>query len=168
VVSIARDPDESADAFLLRYLTTVTEEMVVTQLPTLSYACYEHLVLTLGRPYTAQPLSPLATYGEPKKCYANTLQLVRELPTIQYVEGFAYHAGTGIAYLHAWGADTLGLVWDRTWEDTAGCAYYGIPFPRADLERFDALGPDYLGIIESHYLLGSPLMKTGRLFPPGA
>lgn len=167
--TLVRHPDESGAAFLARYLTTVTDLVATARGgSTLGppYACYEHLVLALGRPSTAQALPPLARLGEPKKCYANTLALVRTLPALQYVEGFAYHPGTQFVYPHAWAVGTDGRVWDRTWEDAADCAYWGIPFASSDLERFDALGEDYLGIIESQYLLGSPLLRTGRLFPP--
>lgn len=167
---VTQNPGEPLVVFLERYLHGISLQMLsggTSQGTRWRYRCYEHLVWTLGRPYIAQALPEVARMGEPKKCYANTLQLVRALPTLTYVEGFAWHAPTRFAYLHAWAVDWTGMVWDRTWEDAAECAYIGIPFARAEVERFDDLGPDYLGIIESQYLLGNPLMRTGTLFPDG-
>lgn len=129
------------------------------------FGSYEHLVWTLGRPYLPRALPPSVLPGVAKKCYANTLDLVLVRPELTYVEGFALHAEAGLAVLHAWAVDAVGRVWDRTWEHPERCSYYGIPFQRAELLRFDALGEDYLGIIASQYLLGNSLLRTGRLFP---
>lgn len=165
---ISQRSDESGATYLARYLYEAASLSVCVgtepsrQPP---YRSYEHLVWALGRPYTAEQLPPGISMGWPKLCYTNTLELVRALPTLSYAEGFAWHARTGLPYLHAWGVDPSGRVWDRTWEDASACAYYGIPFARAELERFDAMGEDYLGIIASQYLLGHSLMRTGHLFP---
>lgn len=166
---VTQNPGEPLSAVLERYLYGVTLQMIgdtSDRTPWL-YRCYEHLVWELGRVSTAQALPKIIRMGEPKKCYANTLELIRTLPTLTYTEGFAWHAPTKFAYLHAWATDRTGRVWDRTWADAADCAYFGIPFDRAEVERFDALGEDYLGIIASQYLLGNPLMRTGQLFPTG-
>lgn len=133
------------------------------------YASYEHLVLERGQAWVPATLPRAIIPGLPRRCYDNTLELVRALPGLRYVEGFAVAAGSNLAVHHAWAVGPLGQVWDRTWwEDSVACGYWGIAFEWAEVERYNALGPDYLGILESEYLLKAPLLRTGRLFPTDA
>jgi hypothetical protein len=133
--------------------------------PGYRYPCYESLVLEIGRPMEASLLPAVVGRGPLGYCYDNTLQLVRALPGLRYVEGFALPAESPLPCYHAWAIDPAsGEVWDRTWPRPERAAYYGIVFEPREVERFDGLGDDYLGILESEYLLGRPLLRTGRLF----
>jgi hypothetical protein len=138
------------------------------------YASFQELVLDKGRPYRAMPLPPLVMRGPPGRCYTNTIALVRDpllrmpselAPFLTYVEGFAIAFDSGLAVHHAWAVDRHGQVWDRTWSDPEHAAYFGIPFDRDQLERFNALGEEYVGMLESDYLRRFPLLRTGELFP---
>lgn len=137
------------------------------------YRTYEALVLDRGRRFAAQALPPFVRRGQMKLCFHNTLTLIRDLRTLSclhltYCEGYAIPEVDGDTFIpvqHAWAVDSLGRVWDRTWPEPEASAYYGIPFAWEEVERFDALGPDYLGILGSEYLLGAPLLHTGQLFP---
>lgn len=132
------------------------------------FACYEAVTLALGQPWEPAPLRGIWP-GQMKQCYHNTLTLIEAAPDqFRYVEGYAIPHIDGENFIpvpHAWAVDPEGRVWDRTWPEPEESAYFGIAFDWADVVRFNNLGPDYLGILGQEYLLGFPLLRTGRLFP---
>jgi hypothetical protein len=163
---------------LRHYLEAMVEAIPALMGPTprpQRYRSYEHLVYDLGQPWVSAPLPPFVVPGPMRYCYQNTLDLLRQvretsdLP-LRYVEGYAIAAigdFQGIPCQHAWLIDPAGQIWDRTWPEPERSAYWGIVFDRDEVERFDYLGPDYLGILASEYLLSFPLLRTGKLFPDG-
>lgn len=157
------------------YLRGVAESMAARRQTPYRYASYEALVLDRGQPWPGTRLPRIAVRGPMKMCYDNTLRLVRaarrrplRLP-LRYVEGYAIPWIDGRGYIpvqHAWAIDPDGDVWDPTWPEPERSAYYGIAFEWEEVERFDRLDPDALGILASEYLIECPLLRTGQLFPP--
>lgn len=135
------------------------------------YPIYEALVLDQGRPMRAARLPAGVARGRLRYCYGNALSLVHRHQGLTYVEGFAiaWHDGRpGAPSLHAWAINANGRVWDPTWPEPESSAYWGLAFSRADVDRFVALDADTFGILATEHLIGSPLLRTGRLFPEGA
>jgi hypothetical protein len=134
------------------------------------FSCYEELVLELGRPMRSAPFPTRYRRGRPRYCYANTLALLSDQPGLRYVEGFAMPWQDGQAgepTLHCWASNANGRVFDPTWPEPEHSAYYGLVFNLADVARFVALDEDTFGILATEYLIGSPLLTTGRLWPEG-
>lgn len=132
------------------------------------YACYEELVLATGRPMTAARLPAAAPRGRMGYCYSNTLALISAYPRLRYVEGYAMPwvgDRAGRPSLHAWAINSNGRVWDPTWPDPESSAYFGLEMSLADVARYVNLDDDTFGVLATEHLIGSPLLKTGRLFP---
>lgn len=132
------------------------------------FRCAEALVRELGQPWTAARLPASIERGRPRYCYGNTLALVNRRPGLRYVEGFAipWHAdGAGAPVLHAWAVNANGRVYDPTWPEPERSAYFGIAFDIAEVRRFCDLDDDTFGILATEHLIGSPLLRTGKLFP---
>lgn len=172
-LEVVRRDDESPSAYLERYL-----RLRATHAPSDAtdagwvYRNVEDLVWQLGTAWTAAPLPAFVRLGFDGLCYSNTLELIREARRydleLDYVEGLAIHPDSGQPWLHAWAVDSQGRAWDRTWSRPELGAYFGILFHWPEVERFDALGPDHLGIIAQQHLLGWPLFRHGVLFPMDA
>jgi hypothetical protein len=158
---------------LHRYLTMVSD--LIASAPRgwrddWRFRCTEALVRELGQPWTAARLPAYIERGQPRRCYGNTLALVNRRPGLRYVEGFAipWHVGeAGAPMLHAWAVNANGRVYDPTWPEPERSAYWGIAFDIAEVRRFVDLDDDTFGILGTEHLIGSPLLRTGALFPEG-
>lgn len=133
------------------------------------FRSHHELVLELGRPmHAAAGLPKAAPRGNLRYCYGNTLRLISHYPRLIYCEGYAMPWADGRAgepSLHAWALTANGRVWDPTWPDPFNSAYFGIAFSPADVARFVNLDEDTFGVLATEHLIGSPLLRTGRLFP---
>lgn len=155
----------------LEGLTRLAETQPQLSLPGYRYRVYEELVLDLGQPWTAATLPRKLRRGPMRHCYGNTLALVQRFPGLRYVEGFAIpwaDGHVGRPELHCWAVNVNGRVWDATWPEPEHSAYFGVVFSREHVERFVNLDADTFGILATEHLIGSPLLRTGRLFPTGA
>ncbi|MGW0926610.1 hypothetical protein ACWD3J_47595 [Streptomyces sp. NPDC002755] len=96
----------------------------------LRYRSQFHLLLALGRRFTAVP-SPEGLIGMPDRlCYSNAAHyaLAHRDEGLVYAEGFALTHREGTFYLpHAWIVRPDGTVLDPGWDDAPGRAYVGIP-----------------------------------------
>ncbi|HZL04407.1 MAG TPA: hypothetical protein VFE45_03125, partial [Coriobacteriia bacterium] len=63
--------------------------------------------------------------GSDKACYRNTGRYVLDHPEHRYVEGFAMSTNLGMVVQHAWAADSMDFVIDRTWKDPEDSLYFG-------------------------------------------
>lgn len=135
------------------------------------FRSHQELVYELGRPmFAAAKLPRAAPRGNLRYCYANTLRLIAYYPRLRYCEGYAMpwvDGRAGTPALHAWAVNSTGRVWDPTWPDPFTSAYWGIEIPLADVLRFNALDVDTFGVLATEHLIGSPMLRTGRLFPEG-
>jgi len=66
--------------------------------------------------------------GSAKACYRNAGRYVLDHPEYRYVEGFAMSTDLGMVVQHAWAADSMDLVIDRTWKDPEDSFYFGVSF----------------------------------------
>ncbi|MFF1713580.1 hypothetical protein [Streptomyces sp. NPDC058268] len=122
-----------------------------------------HLLLALGRRFTAVP-HPGDLVGMPDRlCYSNAAHYALANPDDQllYAEGFAItHTGMDFHLPHAWCVRPDGTVVDPTWDDVPGRAYIGVPVADA------ALWPVGGGGLLSDVDRCLPLLRDG--FAPGA
>jgi hypothetical protein len=160
-------PDEQ----LRRYLEATAgllAKLRSPRLPPLRYACYEALILELGRPWAPARLPRRAPKGMIRHCYLNALNLSSRFSGLRYVEGYAVPTIGGETYIpvqHAWCVDRFDRVWDNTWPEPQHSAYYGMIFAREEVARFIEIDEETFGILPTEYRIGFPLLRTGRLFP---
>jgi hypothetical protein len=167
--------DSTLDVELRQYLASVAalmDRMHPERRDGRRFTSYEALVLGLGRPFTAGSLpTPRRLRGPYRACYRNTFKLVHARPQLRYTEGYAIATidddFTGIPVQHAWAVDDAGRVMDPTWPDAGRSAYFGIEFDLADVSRH-IIRTNGAGVLAGDYLLGFPLLRTGRLFPDDA
>lgn len=160
---------------LVRYLKLVEAAGEMMARPTeLKYRSYESLVLHEGRAWTPVAMPPFISAGQMKHCYYNAIEAVRyslqHPPDIhlRYCEGYAVTPLTGIPVPHAWAVTPDGRVLDRTWPDPETCAYYGMTFELEEVERLLEVTRGFYGVLASEYIIGHPLLETGRLILPEA
>ncbi|MGI5337708.1 hypothetical protein ACQEVS_10065 [Streptomyces sp. CA-181903] len=143
-----RSPEISRHRPLDRLLATIHEsaqrfEGVYPGTKNWAYQTAFHLVLDLGRGFTAT--APPAGLGRmpARECYANAARYALEHHSregVIYVEGFASSDvfGGHLPLAHAWCVRPDGTVIDPTWVD--GLAYVGIPFAETRLWPVDGFG----------------------------
>jgi hypothetical protein len=104
------------------------------------YHCIEDFLLQHGRFFTPQRLQKGIKKGPERSCFENAGKVAtRSAASLVYVEGFALGV---IPVHHAWASDTGGNVYEVTWrtrdkteEDIAATAYFGVPFNAAFVLR---------------------------------
>jgi hypothetical protein len=97
------------------------------------YHCIEDFLLQHGRFFAPQRLPQGIKKGPERQCFENAGKVAtRRGSSLFYVEGFALGV---IPVHHAWASDTEGNVYEVTWqtrdrteEDIAATAYFGVPF----------------------------------------
>jgi hypothetical protein len=96
-------------------------------------------------------MSPRAKHGyemgTPKECFCNAAQMAL-VTDLTYAEGFAVRPKLGMLIHHAWLMDERGRAVDVTWEDTAGCLYFGVPF-ETKVMRTEIRRTGYWGLLDS-------------------
>ena len=93
-------------------------------------------VLAHGKPWipaSFEEVSPVQFKGTPKRCFANSQQLLLRLQKkgfdFQYVEGFALSRNVPFLPIHhAWLVDQDGRVLDPTWDESELHQYFGVAF----------------------------------------
>lgn len=87
-------------------------------------------VLENGRWFIPQHRPTGVRKGACKKCYINAGNYVLSHPGCAYVEGFAISGSSPVVMVmqHAWAADSMDLVIDRTWKDPEDSLYFGVSF----------------------------------------
>jgi hypothetical protein len=132
--------------------------------PRIPYPNPEALVLGQGQLWT--PIEPPFPWRRDRMrfCYYYALRFVLEMEgAMRYVEGYAFHPRNGDVVPHAWAVDEQGRAWDVVWPKPGTCAYFGLVLPTADVLRFWEVDPECVGVLQREHLIGSPLLKTGRL-----
>ena len=85
-------------------------------------------VLDRGRWFVSQPRPTGVRKGADKACYRNAGRYVLDHPEYRYVEGFAMSTELGMVVQHAWAADSIDRVIDRTWKHPEESLYFGVSF----------------------------------------
>lgn len=100
----------------------------------LRFKSFEAFVAHYGEPMTAAPLPAGIEPMEKRSCFTNAFELAAdlrddddELSEIEYVEGYARSALTGMLIKHGWLYDRDNdAVIDPTWDTPEDCQYFGI------------------------------------------
>lgn len=100
----------------------------------LRFKSFEALVAHYGEPMTAAPLPDGIAPMAKKACFTNAFELGAELrrrddelAEVEYVEGYARSALTGMVIKHGWLYDRENdAVIDPTWDNPEDCHYFGI------------------------------------------
>ena len=120
---------------LIEYLEAVTTMRAAANLGHCAqpYHCIEDFVLQRGRFFTPQQLPKGIKRGTERRCFENAGKLAaRRGASLVYVEGFALGE---IPIHHAWVSDSLGNVYEVTWQtkdwtedDITETSYFGVAF----------------------------------------
>ncbi|MDJ0726229.1 MAG: hypothetical protein QNJ38_14035 [Prochloraceae cyanobacterium] len=127
------------------------------------YGGFEELVLDLGVSSEAIPLPNDIELGQPKNCYFNCREIIKERSDLIYCEGFALVQDLPLAFSHAWLLDSQGKAIDPTWE-TPGIEYMGVPFNNQwaiDFIEQRKYPEEYLSVFEGNFLEKYSLLKEG-------
>ena len=120
------------------------------------YSTIEDFVLANGQSFVTKTHEDLAM-RELKLCFMNAMNLaIESAGELCYVEGYALKPGL-IPIHHAWCVDENDCVYDNTWRDIEGSAYYGVKF-NIEYVLMSTLTSGYYGVID-RCEVGFPILR---------
>jgi hypothetical protein len=120
-------------------------------------------VLREGIDCKAQALPPRYKRRVPKRCFANTAQMLKRARGLTYVEGFVSSPRVPFPVHHAWAINADNEVIDTTLGEPELCAYVGVKFSPAEYAagtrcetrawKSASIMLDWVGCVRTEYLL---------------
>ncbi len=127
------------------------------------YGGFEELVLDLGIKTFAIALPSDIELGQPKSCYFNCQEIIKNRLDLIYCEGFATTPELPLAFYHAWLLNSQGHAIDPTWQPP-GIEYMGVAFKKEWVVNFIGQRQhpeEYLSVFEGNFLEKYSLLKQG-------
>lgn len=88
---------------------------------------FQEFVVEYGWWYEPVGIPSETSFGTPRQCHKNAVNLMLADDSLIYCEGYALAESGVIPTIHAWVTDGRGRAIDNTWRNP-GVAYAGVPF----------------------------------------